>query len=87
MYELDVEQSKREFYYHESDNNMKNNIENDDSMSRVCKVCCLKRNITNLLLTSTAWSLRKNIRPRLLCTHLALRVRSVLSRPWSDIFT
>ena len=71
MYELDVEQSKREFYYHESDNNMKNNIENDDSMSRVCKVCCLKRNITNLLLTSTAWSLRKNIRPRY-CQDLGL---------------
>ena len=32
MYESDVEQSKGEFYYHESDNNKKNNIENDDCM-------------------------------------------------------
>ena len=30
----------------------------------VCKVCCLKSYIINLLLTSTAWSLRENIRPR-----------------------
>ena len=32
MYELDDEQSKRDFYYHE--NNKKNKIENDNSMSR-----------------------------------------------------
>ena len=44
----------------------------------VCKVCCLKSHIINLLLTSTAWSLRENIRPRsFMC---------VLSRSRSDIF-
>ena len=34
MYKWDDEQSKREFYYHESNNNKITNIENDDSMSR-----------------------------------------------------
>ena len=43
MYESDDEQSKREFwlglgfYYHER-NNKKNNIENDDSMSRYIRM-------------------------------------------------
>ena len=37
MYKSDDEQSRREFYYHENNiymYNKKNNIENDDSMSR-----------------------------------------------------
>ena len=34
MYESGDEQSKIEFYYHESNNNKNNNIENDHSMSR-----------------------------------------------------
>ena len=34
MYESDDEQSKREFYFHESKKNKKNNIENDNSLSR-----------------------------------------------------
>ena len=33
MYESDDERSKRQFFYHES-NNKKNDIENDDSVSR-----------------------------------------------------
>ena len=41
----------------------------------VCTVCCLKKPyILNLLLTSTAWSLPENIRPRSLCTDLAFRL-------------
>ena len=34
MYKSNDEQSKREFYYHESNNIKNNSIENDDSMSR-----------------------------------------------------
>ena len=34
MYESGDEQSKIEFYNHESNNNKNNNIENDHSMSR-----------------------------------------------------
>ena len=66
MYESDDEQSKREFYYHESNNNMNNNIENDDFVSRYIRMygMLVKKVVMNLLLTSTAWSLRENIRPR-----------------------
>ena len=67
MYEYsDDEQSKREFYYHDSNNNKNNDIENDNSMPlyTVRKVCCLKSHIINLLLTSTALSLRENIKSR-----------------------
>ena len=62
MHESDNEQSKREFYYHESNNNKKNNIENDDSMLRYTYVRYMlfkKPYKKNLLLTSTAWSLRE----------------------------
>ena len=38
MCESEDEQYKREFYYHESNNN----IENDDSMSHYTYVSCLK---------------------------------------------
>ena len=57
----------KENLYHESNNKKNKNIENDDSvMLYVCKVCMLfkKSHIINLLLTSTAWPLRENIRPR-----------------------
>ena len=40
MYE-DDKQSKKEFDYHESNNNKKNHIGNDDSMSRYIYVCTL----------------------------------------------
>ena len=66
MYESDDEQSKREFYYHESNNNMNYNIENDDFVSRYIRMygMLVKKVVMNFLLTSTAWSLRENIRPR-----------------------
>ena len=61
MYESHDEQSKREFYYNESNNNKKNNFENDGSVTLyICNVC-LKSKKINLLLTSTAWSLRENM--------------------------
>ena len=64
MYESDDEQSKREFYYHESNNknNKNNNIENDDFM--LCYIYVCKIQYMYVLLTSTAWSLRENIRPQ-----------------------
>ena len=34
MHELDNEQFKRTFYYHERNNNKANNIQNDDSLLR-----------------------------------------------------
>ena len=67
MYELYDEQSKTEFYHHESNNNKNNNIKNDDSMSwyMYMQVILFKKShIINLLVTSIAWSLRENIRPR-----------------------
>ena len=65
MYESDDEQSKGEFYYHES-NNQKNNIENDDSMLRYTYVSYVVKNsyIIKSLLTLTARLLRENIRTR-----------------------
>ena len=62
------------FLLYESNNNNNNNIENNDSMSRYTYV----RYVINLLLTSIAWSLRENIRPR--------SFMYGLSRPRSDVF-
>ena len=52
MYESDDEQSKREFYYHESNNNRKTTLKMTNLLYvtlYVCKVCCLKSHIINLL--------------------------------------
>ena len=45
----------------------------------VCKVCCLKSHIINLILTSTAWSSRENIRGRSFTYGL---VRTVKTSVW-----
>jgi hypothetical protein len=53
--------------------------------SVVSSINAYKSHIINFLLTSLALSLQTNIGPRIFCTNLALRARSVQKRPRPDI--
>ena len=81
MYESDDEQSKRQFYSHESNNNKNNNIENNDSMSRYTyiKVICFKKLYNKHLINFDRLVITGKYQTSV------IYMGSVLSRPQSDI--
>ena len=58
MYGSDDEQSESEFYYPD-----RNSSNNNNTTIGICNVCCLKRHIMKLSLTSIVWPLRENFKP------------------------
>ena len=58
IYGSDDEQSEIEFYYPD-----RNRSNNNNTTIGICNVCCLKRHIMKLSLTSIVWPLRENFKP------------------------